>query len=55
VQEVRWEGSGTTPAEYTFFYGKEKKNHELDAEFLYVREPYQQLRGFSLFVNGCHT
>jgi hypothetical protein len=30
VQEVRWEGGGTEPAgEYTFFYEKRNKNHEL--------------------------
>jgi hypothetical protein len=30
VQEVRWKGSGTTPTEeYTFFYEKGTKNHEL--------------------------
>jgi hypothetical protein len=30
VQEVRWEGSDTEPAEeYTFFYGKGNENHEL--------------------------
>jgi hypothetical protein len=30
VQEVRWGGGGTEPAgEYTFFYGRESKNHEL--------------------------
>jgi hypothetical protein len=29
VQEVRWDGGGTEPAEYTFFYGKKKDhNHE---------------------------
>jgi hypothetical protein len=34
VQEVRWEGSGTTPAgEYTFFYGKGNENHESGAGF----------------------
>jgi hypothetical protein len=32
VHEVRWEGSGTSPAgEYTFFYGKGNTNHELGA------------------------
>jgi hypothetical protein len=30
VQEVRWESCGTEPVgEYTFFYGKGNKNHEL--------------------------
>jgi hypothetical protein len=34
VQKVKWEGSGTAPAgEYTFFYGKGKKNNELDTRF----------------------
>jgi hypothetical protein len=57
VQEVRWEGSGTLPAgEYTFFYGNGKENHELGTVFfLYIRESYQQLRGLSLLMIGCHT
>jgi exonuclease III len=29
MQEVRWSGDGTESAgDYTFFYGKEDKNHE---------------------------
>jgi hypothetical protein len=56
VQEVTCEGSGTAPAgEYTFFYGKRNENHELGKGFLYIREPYQQLRGLSLLMIGCHT
>jgi hypothetical protein len=56
VQEVRWEGGGTEPAgEYTFFYRKGNDNHELGAVFLCIRESYQQLRGLSFLVIGCHT
>jgi hypothetical protein len=34
VQEVRWgRGNSEPTGEYTFFYGKEKENHELSAGF----------------------
>jgi hypothetical protein len=57
VQEVRWDRGGTEPAgEYTFFYGKGNESHELGTDFfLYIRESYQQSRGWSLLVIGCHT
>jgi hypothetical protein len=55
VQEVRWNKGSTEPAgEYTFLYGKGNENHEVQVS-LCIRESYQQLRGLSLLVIGCHT
>jgi exonuclease III len=44
VQEIRWEGGGIKPAgEYTLFYRKANKNHELRTLFFWcIRESYQQ-------------
>jgi hypothetical protein len=56
VQEVRRDRGGTEPAgEYTFFYGEENANHELCTVFSYIRESYQQLRGWSFLEIGCRT
>jgi hypothetical protein len=60
VDEVRWDRGGTEPAgEYTFFYGKGTDFHELGTgfryRFLYIRESYQQLSGYSLLMTGCRT
>jgi hypothetical protein len=52
--QVRWEGSGTEPAEYIFFYGKINENHELGTVFI-LHKSYQQLRGLNLLVTECHT
>jgi hypothetical protein len=56
VEEVRWEGGGTEPVgEYAFFYGKGNENHELGTVFFVHKRSYQQLRGLSFLVIGCHT
>jgi hypothetical protein len=56
VQEVRWEGSGTTPAEeYTFCVERGMRTMNWVQGFLYIRESYQQLRVLSLLMMGCHT
>jgi hypothetical protein len=64
-EQVRWEGTGTKPAEYIFFYRKGNENHELGTgfsvvykriiseikrvEFVSHRMSYIILRG-----RGCH-
>jgi hypothetical protein len=56
VQEVRWEGSGAVPAgECTFCMERGMRTMNWVQGFLYIRESYQQLRGLSLLMIGCHT
>jgi hypothetical protein len=39
VQEVRWDKEGTVKVgDYSFFYGKENENHQLEQGFLYITE-----------------
>jgi hypothetical protein len=38
VQEVRWVGSVTAPAEYTFVYRKGNENHDLGTGFLVYKK-----------------
>jgi hypothetical protein len=56
VQEVRWDRDGTKPTgEYTFCMERRMRIMNYVQIFLYIRESYQQLRGQSLLVIGCHT
>jgi hypothetical protein len=49
VQQIRWAGGGSEFAER----GMRIMNQA--EELLCIRELYQQLRGLSLLVIGCHT
>jgi hypothetical protein len=54
VQEVRWEGSGTKPVgEYTFFYGKGIKSHELGTCFFVCKRINSSVKRVELLI-GCH-
>ena len=45
VQEDRWDKGGTVRAgDYNFLYGKGNDTHQLEQDFLYTTEWYQQLR-----------
>jgi hypothetical protein len=44
-----------TSRQLYIFYGNRNDNHESGTRFLYIRESYKQLRGWSLLVIGCHT
>jgi exonuclease III len=56
VQEVRWEGSALYQQGNTHFSTERgMKTMNWVQGFLYIRETYQQLRGLSLLMIGCHA
>jgi hypothetical protein len=57
VKEVRWDGGVTEPVdEYTFSMERGMRiMNWIQVFFSYIRESYQQLRGKSFLVIGCHT
>jgi hypothetical protein len=56
VLDVRSDRSDTEKAgENILFCRKRNEKHESGTDVLCIRESYQQLRGLSLLVTGCHT
>jgi hypothetical protein len=55
MQEVRWGTVAPNMVENTHFSTeKGNENHELGTDLLCIRKSYEQLRGLSLLVIGCH-
>jgi len=53
VQEVIWVEGSTQPADdYKFLYANGNAIHHLGTGFSYIRESYQQSRGYNLLVTG---
>jgi hypothetical protein len=49
VRKVRWDKEGTVRAGvYISLYGKVSENHQLEQDFLYNTQQYQQLREWSV-------
>jgi hypothetical protein len=46
------QGWHRTSSDYAFSYGKQHESHELGSSFSFIRESYQQLRGYSLLMIG---